>query len=114
MLGAGYASMHYAFLREITQLKVSNDVGKHNVNRIQILLGNSLVVSWIFYKVVPIFPSELTKHVDKGVGQQVAELVGHVTLVDGAGPRPHVAENHRVPVHRPAGVLRRVYQGITG
>lgn len=57
----------------------------------------------------------LTKDIDEGVRQQVAELVGRVALVDGAGSRLHVAEDHRVVVHLPAAVFGRIcYRGQDG
>lgn len=53
--------------------------------------------------------AQLTENVDESVRQQVAKFVGCVALVDGAGSRLHVAEDHGVVVHLAAAVLRCVY-----
>lgn len=53
--------------------------------------------------------ARLTENVDESVRQQVAKFVGCVALVDGAGSRLHVAEDHGVVVHLAAALLRCVY-----
>lgn len=54
--------------------------------------------------------SLLTQHVDKGVGQQVAVLVGGVALVHGAGASHHILKPDGVSIHYPAGVVWRVWE----
>lgn len=53
---------------------------------------------WVFLR------PELTEHVDEGVGQEVAVVVGDVALVNGAGSSLHVHEDDGVALHPPAGV----------
>ena len=52
-----------------------------------------------------VLPFRLTEHVDEGVGQEVAILVGHVALVHSAGTRLHLAEDDGVILHPAAGVV---------
>ena len=55
--------------------------------------------------------SSPTEDADEGVGHEVSELVGCVALVDGAGARLDVVEDHSVLLHLPAGVQRGVWWG---
>lgn len=50
----------------------------------------------------------LTEHVDEGVGQEVAVVVGDVALVDGAGSGLHVREDDGVVLHLPAQIRRGI------
>lgn len=52
--------------------------------------------------------AELTENVDKSIRHQVPKFVGGVTLVDGAWPWLHVAENNSVAIHLPPVVFRCV------
>lgn len=52
---------------------------------------------------------ELTEHVDKGVGQEVPIVVGHVTLVNGAGSSLHLGKDDGVVLHLSAGVRRSIW-----
>lgn len=52
-------------------------------------------------------PGRLTQDADKGVGQQVAVLVGSVALVDGTAAHLHGAEDDGVAEHISARVGRR-------
>lgn len=56
---------------------------------------------------------ELTENVDKSIRHEVPKLVGGVTLVDGAGARLHVAENHSVAVYLLPLVFGHVYGKTT-
>lgn len=44
----------------------------------------------------------LTQNTDEGVGQQIAVLVGGITLVNGTGSNLHRAKDDGVPQQRPA------------
>lgn len=57
--------------------------------------------------------SELTEDVDKGVGQEVAVVVGHVTLVDAAGSSLYISEDDGVVLHLSAEVSGGICLGIT-
>lgn len=52
---------------------------------------------------------ELTEHVDEGVGQEVAVVVGDIALVNGAGSSLHLREDDGVALHPPAGVRRSIW-----
>lgn len=52
--------------------------------------------------------AEFTENADEGIRHEVPKLVGGVTLVDGAWPWLHVAENHGVAIHLPLVVFRYV------
>lgn len=58
--------------------------------------------------------NELTEHIDEGVGQEVAVIVGDIALVDGAGSSLHNSEDDGVVLNLPAEILRGICSWITG
>lgn len=50
----------------------------------------------------------LTKHADKGIGQQIAVLIGGVALVDSPSSHLHWAEDDGITQHLSAGVVKSV------
>ena len=52
--------------------------------------------------------NELTEHIDKGVGQEVAVVVGDIALEDGAGSSLHIGEDDGVVLHLSAEILRGI------
>ena len=58
--------------------------------------------------------SELTEDVDKGVGEEVAIVIGDITLVDGAGSSLYISEDDGVVFYLSAKIFRGICSWITG
>lgn len=52
--------------------------------------------------------NKLTEDTDKGVGQEVAILIGDITLVDSTRSSLYICEYDGVILHLPAEILRRI------